>query len=138
MVNVGPVGKYTLASTAPKIARANAPEILNTFVFMVPPFARASKLTSALAAHRVILGRPLGLSRPALQESAKQIRQPLLPAIFKVPRACVGVLVIQRPHDPLDVLFLDIECDLHAFISLRSRSKRDLIRSSRNSRVVHR
>jgi len=62
-----------------------------------------------VAAHRVILGRARGLSRPALQESAKQICQPLVPAVFKVPRACVGVLVIQRPHDPLDVLFLDIE-----------------------------
>jgi len=70
----------------------------------------------ALGGAPVILGRACGLSRPALQESAKPICQPLVPAVFKVPRACVGVLVIQRPHDPLDVLFLDIECDLHTFI----------------------
>lgn len=51
-----------------------------------------------------------------------QICQPLVPGVFKVPRPCVGMLVIQRPHNSLDVPFLDIEYDPGLYLSSTARS----------------
>ena len=49
--------------------------------------------------------------QPPFQKLAKEIREPFVSVVLKVPGSRVCVLVIESLHDPLDVLFLDIEYD---------------------------
>ena len=58
---------------------------------------------------------------PTLQEATKQFREALVPAVLQVPSQRVGILIIQRPSDPLDVLLLDIELRSSYLLSEHTR-----------------
>ena len=73
------------------------------------------RLSFAPFGYRLLVTQPCGLSRLALQEATKQARESLNPmsSWFREPQ--VGELIIQRPGDPFDVLFRDVEFHLHFY-----------------------
>lgn len=72
------------------------------------------RLSFAPFGYRLLVTQPRG---PFFQEATKEVRQSLEPAVLMVLSQRVGVLAIQRPSDPIDVHFRDVEFDPHSYFN---------------------